>query len=198
MTILSPQPTALILLDFINDIVDPKGKLAGKGYAKYDAEFHALDTACDLLARARAKNTLIIHVRVGFSPDYKELPESSPLFGGAKKFDALKLDTWGTEFHSSVAPHKNEAVITKHRVSAFYDTPLSLLLKTNNIDTVIIAGCATDMAVQATARDAHDRDFHCIVAGDSCIAAGRDDHEQTLRMLAKIATVQVSADLFGL
>ena len=28
---------ALLLIDFINDIVDPKGKVSGKGYADFDA-----------------------------------------------------------------------------------------------------------------------------------------------------------------
>lgn len=64
--------TALVLIDFINDIVDPKGKLAAKGYARFHEKQGSLTVASDLLARARAKKWAIIHVRVGFSPDYSD------------------------------------------------------------------------------------------------------------------------------
>lgn len=188
--------TALVLIDFINDIVDPKGKLAAKGYARFHEKQGSLTVASDLLARARAKKWAIIHVRVGFSPDYKEQPEGSPLFGGAKKFNALRLGDWGTEFHPNLLPLPDEAVIIKHRVSAFYGTSLEIMLRTYGVRTIIFAGCATDMAVQAAARDAHDRDFACIIASDSCIAANDDDHEQTLRMITKIAVVKKSEGIF--
>lgn len=188
--------TALVLIDFINDIVDPKGKLAGKGYTQFDEKHGGLTVASDLLARARASKSAVIHVRVGFSPDYKEQPEGSPLFGGAKKFNALRLGDWGTEFHPKVSPVADEAVLVKHRVSAFYCTSLEMVLRTYGVRTIVIAGCATDMAVQAAARDAHDRDFACVIASDGCIAANDDDHEQTLRMITKIATVRKSEELF--
>jgi len=188
--------TALVLIDYINDIVDPKGKLAGKGYAQFDEKYRSLDCASDLLTRARARKVAVIHVRVGFSPDYKEQPEASPLFGAAKKFNALRLGDWGTEFYSKVSPVADEAVLVKHRVSAFYNTALETILRTYGARTIVLAGCATDMAVQAAARDAHDRDFACVIAGDSCIAASDDDHEQTLRMITKVASVKKSEEIF--
>ena len=94
-----------------------------------------------------------------------------------------------TGFHVKAAPLASEAVLNKHRVSAFFGTPLELLLRTYGVRKLFIAGCSTDMAVQAAARDAHDRDFACHVLGDCCIAANDDDHDQTLRMLTKVARV---------
>ena len=180
---------ALLLIDFINEIVHPDGKLAGKGYADFDARHGALARAGRLLRTARDAGFAVIHVGVGFSPDYKEQPEASPLFGGAKKFGVLQSGTWGTQFHAATAPLAGEAVLTKHRVSAFFNTPLELLLRTYGVRNVFIAGCATDMAVQSAARDAHDRDFACRVVGDCCIAASDEDHQQTLRLLAKLARI---------
>ncbi len=181
--------TTFIFIDFINDIVDPNGKLAGKGYAAFDQAHGILDKAASLLSFARAQNQLILHVAVGFSAGYPEQPEHSPLFGAAKKYGALQLGTWGTQFHPKVAPLEGERVVIKHRVSAFFGTPLDSVLRNKKIDHVIIAGCSTDMAVQTTAREAHDRDYQVSVIGDCCIAANDDDHSQTLRMLAKIAQV---------
>ena len=95
---------ALVLIDFINEIIDPAGKLAGKGYARFEADHHTLSNVSAALHAARATNTLIVYVRLGFSPTYVEQPGSSPLFGGARKVEALRLGGWGTEIHASISP----------------------------------------------------------------------------------------------
>ena len=82
---------ALLLIDFINEIVDLKGKSAGKGYTDFDARHGSLDRVSSLLNHARNNGFAVIHVGVGFSPDYKEQPEASPLFGGAKKLALSEL-----------------------------------------------------------------------------------------------------------
>lgn len=194
---LNDQNTGLILIDFINDIVDPKGKLAGKGYSRFIERHEVLAKLQRLLSAWRASNRFIAHVRVGFSPGYIEHPASSPLFGGAKKFSALELGTWGTEFHPTVLPKMNEPVVVKHRVSAFYATSLDLVLRTNGISRLVICGVATDLAVQSTVRDAHDRDYLVYVLRDCCAAASDQDHEQSLQLLSKIASVE-SLDSLGL
>ncbi|MDP2759784.1 MAG: isochorismatase family cysteine hydrolase [Sideroxyarcus sp.] len=181
--------TAVVLVDFINEIVDPKGKLAGKGYAEFDQRHGTMDRVNQLLLLARSRGFAVCHIGLRFSSDYREQPETSPLFGGAKKFGALMEGSWGAEFHLKAAPISGEACLPKHRVSAFYGTPLELLLRTYGVRRVLVAGCATDMAVQAAIRDAHDRDFLAVVVSDCCMAASDDDHNQTLRMLAKVAAV---------
>ncbi len=181
--------TALILIDFVNEIVAEEGKLAGKGYAAFVERHETLDRVSDLLKAGRSRGMYIVHVRVGFTSGYPEHPEASPLFGAAKKFGALQFGTWGTEFHTKVVPLKDETVIAKHRVSAFYATPLDLILRSQGIHKVVLVGVATDLAVQSAARDAHDRDYAVTVVADCCAAADDDDHNHALRQLKKIATV---------
>jgi len=189
---LANHPTmdnALLLIDFINDIVAPEGKLAAKGYADFAARHGTLDRVPTLLGHARRSGWLIVHVRIGFSPDYKEQPKGSPLFGHADKLGVLQLGSWGTEFHPAAAPLPGEAIVVKHRVNAFVGTPLDTLLRCRGIRRVLVAGCSTDVGVQTTARAAHDLDYECTVIGDCCMAPRDDDHEQTLRMLTKVARV---------
>ena len=186
---------ALVLIDFINEIVHPDGKLAAKGYSDFLTRHGTLGRVTKLLAHARGHGILPIHVRIGFSPDYKEQPLGSPLFGHAAKLGALQLGTWATEFHAQAAPLPGEAVLVKHRVNAFVGTALDVLLRTRGITEVAIAGCSTDVGVQTTARMAHDLDYACTVIGDCCAAPKDDDHEPTLRMLAKVVRVATLAEL---
>lgn len=187
--------SALILLDFINEVVDEKGKFAGKGYPAFVKEHGTLDNVNTAIAKARAKDVPVIFVRVGFSSDYREWPETSPLFGAAKKFGALQLGTWATEVHQSINKTEADFLITKHRVSAFYATSLEAILRTLKVDTLLLGGVATDLVVQSTARDAHDRDYRVVVLEDLCGAGSEEDHTNALRTLAKLAVVVKSTEV---
>src|SRR3989442_1695665 len=179
---------ALVCIDYINEIVHPNGKLAGKGYARFVDDHATFDRLREAQDRFRSRGDMVLHVRVGFSKNYDEHPAQSVLLGKAKQFEALQLGTWGTEFAEKVAPHSEEVVINKHRISAFHNTALDTILRVQRVDNVYLAGVATDLAVQSAARDAHDRDYLVTVLGDACAAANEEDHNTSLKLLEKIAS----------
>ena len=180
---------ALLCLDFENDIVHPDGKVSGKGYAVYNETHGTTAKLKALQERFRKAQLPVIHVRVGFTPDYAQQPKGSPLMGKAHEFGAFDLSGWGTEFLAEVAPLANELIITKHRVGAFHATNLALTLNTLEIDEVYLAGVATDMVVESTCREAHDHDFAVTVLADCCIAANNEDQQRSLTNMAKLATI---------
>ena len=186
---------ALLCMDFENDIVHPDGKASGKGYAAYNAEHNTLAILRAVQDQFRAAGLPVVHVRVGFSPSYAEQPKGSPLMGKAHEFGVFDLSGWGTEFLEEVAPQGDELVITKHRVSSFFGTPLELALKTMGVTEVFLTGVATDLVVESTAREAHDRDFAVHVIGDCCISANSEDQERSLTNMKKLATIMDSSEL---
>ena len=186
---------SLIAIDFVNEIVDPKGKLSGKGYGDFLERHGTLDRVEQLLRAARRAGLPIFHVRVGFSADYREQPEQSPLFGPARRNRVFIRDTWATEFHPRARPEPAETQILKHRVSAFYGTPLDMILRNLGIGEVLIAGVATDLAVQSAAREAHDRGYVVTIVSDCCASVSDSDHEDALRLLSKVAAVKTLAEI---
>ncbi len=184
----------LLLLDYINDLVDPNGAFASEGYPAFLSKHAVLDRVNAAIGKARQKGIPIIFVRVGFSPTYSECPENSPLFGAVRGSGALRLGSWGTELHQSLNRTEADLVVTKHRVSAFYATPLEILLSTHRADTLLLGGVATDFVVESTARDAHDRDYNVVVLEDLCGAASEEDHRGAIRFLAAIAKITTSVD----
>ena len=183
----------VLIIDFINDIVHPEGKIAAS--ANYIAHNNVIAKVNNVLTFARKEKHLIAHVKVGFSANYIECPEQSPIFGKAKEFKALQLGTWGTEFHHDIVSGSNDIVIVKHRVSALYATPLETILRSQKINTVIISGVSTNMAVETTARELHDRDYRIVIVKDACAAATTEIHEASLKSLERIATVCTSNEL---
>ena len=186
---------ALICMDFENDIVHPDGKVSGKGYAAYNAEHNTLATLQDAQGKFRDAGLPVVHVRVGFSPSYADQPKGAPLMGKAHEYGVFDLSGWGTEFLEGIGPQSDELVITKHRVGSFFGTPLELTLKTMGVTEVYLAGVATDMVVESTAREAHDRDFAVNVIADCCIAANAEDQARSLTNMQKLATILNCGDL---
>ncbi len=179
--------TAFIGLDYIFDIVHKDGKLArGAGHALDSAMIERVNQA---LAVSKSKGWLTVLVKVGFEPGYVNHPGDSPFFGPAAQYGALELGTPGTEFHPDIRADLADMVVVKPRVSPFYGTPLESALRSRKIERVVLAGVSTPWAVQAAARDAHDRDYRVVVVEDACAAATEAEHEASMALLRRIAKV---------
>jgi nicotinamidase-related amidase len=74
----------------------------------------------------------------------------------------------GTDIHDSAAHFEGEPIVYKHEPNSFLNTNLLELLKSWEIERVIITGMMTHMCVDATARAASDLGFQVIVAEDAC------------------------------
>jgi len=66
-----------------------------------------------------------------------------------------------------LAPLRGELVLTKNMLGAFSRTNLQQELQSRGVDTVIIAGLMTHLAVQATAGDAVTLGYRVVVAADA-------------------------------
>mgnify|MGYP000253432951 CR=1 FL=1 len=186
----SPTNKALLVIDYINEIVAPEGKLAAKGYAAFIKEHNTYSKLNKVIASFKDTGSPVIFIGVSFAIDYANQPKSSPLFGKAHDLGILAENTWSTQIYESIAYDKaGDTRLTKTRVSAFHNTELLTILRTNNITDVYLAGVATDLAVLSTALDAHDHDFTVFIVADACAAASNDDHNNALRTLKKVAGI---------
>ncbi|AYU90420.1 cysteine hydrolase family protein [Serratia sp. CY68630] len=179
--------TALIALDYIVDITHPEGKIARS--AQQVIERDVIVWANSALALARRKDWLRILVKVGFAAGYIDQPKQSRMFGQAHQFGAIALDQPGTAFHPDLASELGELTIVKPRVSAFYGTNLDAILRARRIERLVICGVSSTWAVQATARDAHDRDYQVWVLEEACAAATAQEHRISMETLATIADI---------
>ncbi|KEI36043.1 hypothetical protein FRA_24c01290 [Francisella sp. W12-1067] len=179
----------LLSIDFINEIVHPEGKLAAK-FIPNLVKNDVIGNANLAISKARANDIQVIHVKVGFSANYIECPENSPIFSNAKKFNALELGKWGTKIYDQIDVKANDHIVIKHRISAFYNTDLECVLKANDFKDIIIMGVSTDMAVELTAREAHDRDYNVTVLEDACTTYSEAAHVASINNISRVASVK--------
>jgi nicotinamidase-related amidase len=145
---LQPAHTALLLLN-LSPVFYARGAQDG-----FNALLiRTLPAIQNLLARAREAGVMIIHGCSASGP-YWTL-ERTPVMAG---FEA----------------RNDEQVVACYRSSAFADSQLQILLRSNCIRTVVVAGAPTNGTVETTAREAADKDYHVVVA-DDCVAVRDPD-----------------------
>ena len=166
-------------------------------YTKDDKE-NFLARVASVLDWARANKIQVIHIRVGFRPGLPEVSTRNPFFAPIKDSAQHQQLFQGSigEIHPAVSPLADEVVVVKHRISAFIGTDLDMILRANDIETLILIGIATSGVVLSTALDASDNDYRIFVVSDCCADLDPELHSVLLeKFLPKRATVLKAADL---
>jgi nicotinamidase-related amidase len=189
------QKSVFLVLDMQNDLVHEEGPSGSGPLGKQVREREILSKTASAIAKAREAEILVGFVRVGFSAGYPECPVASPIFGPARKNGIFKLGTWGTEIHSLLEQKEGDLQVIKNRVSPFYATNLEAQLRAQNISRIYCSGVSTQAVVQATVRDAHDRDYEIIVLEDCCAAHEAVEHQNSMQSLARFCVTTSSGSV---
>ncbi len=94
--------------------------------------------------------------------------------------------TFEHEVIAPLAPAPGELVIDKNTSSALNSTGIEGLLRNMDVETLVLAGMATDMCVETTARDASDRGFNVIVVEDATATFFEHHHRAALSAFARV------------
>jgi ureidoacrylate peracid hydrolase len=83
---------------------------------------------------------------------------------------------------SGLAVDASDMTVIKNRYSALIPGSSSLerLLRSLDIDTLLVAGTKTNICCEATARDAMMLDFKVVMVSDCCAALSDDEHRSAL------------------
>lgn len=170
---------AIVVIDFQKSLTNselPAG-------SNMDAE---IDQTLKLLKVAREYQIPVFYTIVA----YENVEEGGHL---VKKIPALKAWKVGTELvelDDRIQKMEGEHIITKKFGSSFAGTNLLSLLNYHKCDTVILTGCSTSGCVRATAYDAIQNGFHCLIPRECVADRSRLAHEVNLMdMDARLADV---------
>lgn len=121
---------------------------------------------------AHQKEIPVLYVVVGFRPGMPEGNPRNKAFGSMPKerIDAM------TEAHPVITPIDGDVVVTKRRFSAFTGSDLAVLLRSKNIEHLILAGISTSGVVLSTVREAADKDYRMTILSDLCADSDAEVH----------------------
>ena len=159
--------SALMVMDLQNGIVERIGD---------DKEFMA--RMQKVIAHARKIALPIIYVTVKFRAGYPDVNPKNKLFSALKAGQMQFEDgSPATEVHKDFAPQAGDLHVVKRRVGAFSGSDLDVVLRSQQIDHLILTGISTSGVVLSTLRAAADLDFDLTVIADCCVDRDPEVHK---------------------
>jgi nicotinamidase-related amidase len=197
MTVTDPARTALVLVDMQNDFLHPDGAYGRAGVS--DPAIAALPEKLAPVAEAmRTAGGWIVSTHFTLVPGKGGEPFISAHLKKLRPFLGKGDFVPGSFGHDLIDALKPaDLAVEKVAFSAFYQSRLEFVLDRAGIDTLIFGGIVTNGGVASTVRDAHVRDFHCIVLRDGCAAFNAEAHDATITSLGTIATVSTCAGIIA-
>jgi nicotinamidase-related amidase len=164
--------TALMIMDIQGAIVD-----------QFDDAASLLASIRRALDHARANDVMVIYVRVAFRTGAPEVHRRNRIFSHLSGGSGYEEEGTATRIHEAVAPLADEIVVTKRRVSAFSGSDLDMILRSSEIEELVLCGLSTSGVVLSTLRQAADLDYQLVVLSDGC---GDRDPEVHRVLLEKV------------
>ncbi len=172
------HPTALLLIDLINDFEFPRGD------ELFEQALPIAPRIAELKKRAADEGIPAIYINDNFGKWQSRFEE---IVG-----HCLQDGVRGRSFVEQLVPSERDYFVLKPKHSGFYQTPLDLLLKHLGTKRLILTGVSTNSCVLFTANDAYMRDLELIVPQDCVAACNPREHNFAIEQMKSMLKADVS------
>ncbi|MBS7456984.1 cysteine hydrolase family protein [Coralloluteibacterium stylophorae] len=156
--------TALVVIDMIGDFAFPGGAALAR---RAQPVAHAI---ADLKRRLGRHGVPTIYANDNYGHWRSDFRDIVARCGGADSLGAPVVD--------ALRPTSEDYFVIKPRHSAFYGSPLEMLLDSLDVRVLVLAGMAGDRCVLATAADAHMRGFRMLAPADCVLSESAARHRR--------------------
>lgn len=165
------SPVALLIVDMINDFEFPGGE------ELFAATQPVAERITHLKQRAKTARIPVLYVNDNFGKWRSDFREQIR--------HCLEDGIRGEEIVRGLKPEEDDYFILKPKHSAFYETPLQLLLSYLQVRTLILTGIAGDSCILFTAGDAFLRDYRLFIPSDCIASQSSEANERSLEHMRK-------------
>lgn len=204
--LVDPSRAALVLVDIQRDFVERGFAFDALGIDLSMYPAMILRTS-RLLHAARRAGLRVVHIQMTTLPGRQSDSPAQMRFN-MRMHSRFRRDrppltysimgTKGHEFIDAVKPLAGEMVVQKYRSSGFWGTNLNMLLRSNGIETLLMAGCTTEGCVESTARDGLFNDFYVVIVEDCVASDDREQHDASLLLMRNRFDVSSSDEIIGI
>ena len=179
-----PARTALVVVDLQNGFMAP-------GQPAEIAQAREIVPAVNRLAAAtRAAGGTVVWIQNTITPESEQswsvyLGNFADDEWGPRMRRAFTPGDFGHALYSSLAVRTGDLTVRKYRFSALVQgaSDLDAILRARGIDTLIIAGTATNVCCESTARDAMMLNYKVFFMSDANACRTDQEHNATLAIL---------------
>jgi len=183
---LDPATTALVLIDLQQGIL-PYAK------APHDAAA-VIANAVPLAAAFRARKASVVRVKVGFSADGGDMLKATV---DAPNPPGAPPSNWLAD-PADLPTVAGDIAILKRQWGAFHGTELDLQLRRRGIRTIVLAGIATAVGVESTARFAWELGYDIVFAEDATSGPDAAMHANSFgKVFPRLGRVRTTAEVLA-
>lgn len=188
---LDPARTAILVIDVQKDNLHPDGVNRNSGSVQHAEQQNLVSRIGTITGAARTAGSPVIHNWFVVSPQGREMRDNVPMFAGLMQA-GVRRGTWGAEPMDGAEPQTGDHVIERFRMSPFNGTQLDILLRSLNVDTIVLTGAFTNFAVEHAARDGADAGYRIVLVGDATSTMSAEWQRATtdyaMKMLGTVTT----------
>ncbi|PYZ93897.1 isochorismatase [Salipaludibacillus keqinensis] len=165
------QHVAILLVDMISDydFVD--------GEKLFKHTVPAAENLAELKKKAQQLEIPVLYVNDNYGKWQSDFPGI---------VDEMRQSERGKKIVDLLEPVETDYFILKPQYSAFFMTPLELLLEYLNVKSLIIAGVAGNMCVHFTANDAFMRDYKLYIPSDCVASNSSEENDEALHLMERV------------
>jgi nicotinamidase-related amidase len=187
--------TALVVVHMQNAICKSPSPLEFLGHCRATQEDGIIPHIADLLAAFRNHDLPVIYV-VAVHPDEPQIPAYGAFWQGLPELHVNQLGTRDVQVVDELAPQDGEPVVHNWPFDIFRCTDVEQWLRERDVETVVLVGVATGMAINIAAYQLADRFFSLIVPSDCVTDGNRRLHDAIMSgIMPVIGLVTTSADV---
>lgn len=167
----------LIIVDMLNDFIDPKGAL----YCGPDAQ-EIVPFIAERLSEYRRAGGQVIFLQDAHDKEdleFEKFPEH------------CVAGTWGSQIIAELTPLSNEILIPKKRYSGFYRTDLERVLADFAPEVVEVTGVCTSICVMDTVGGLANRDYAVVVPVGGVADFDPEFHLFALKRMSRLYGAEV-------
>jgi nicotinamidase-related amidase len=96
--------------------------------------------------------------------------------------NAFVKGTWGAEICEQMAPAEADIIVEgKRGLDTFATTNLDFILRSRDVDTVVLGGFLTNCCVESTMRTAYEKGYEVITLADCVAATSAEEHDNAIK-----------------
>jgi ureidoacrylate peracid hydrolase len=185
----NPKDTAILVIDL------QKGFVNEGAFCEVPAARKMLPRLQRLLDVCKKQSIPVIYTRMSHqfirSTVYPDLwpnhfkPDGTPiLVPGSKEFELIE----------ELKVEEGDILLDKDRYSAFFGTPLDLILKEKGVKTLIVTGLASNVCCESTAREAFFLNYRVIFVDDLNVTLNDEMHRWAVENIRLVFGYVLSSD----
>jgi len=165
------SPVALLIVDMINDLDFPGNEYLIELAPALAENIASLKRAC------KQHRIPVIYANDNRGRWRSDFPRVLA--------EATRTESKGRNMVQRIAPHEDDYIVLKPKHSAFYATPLDVILTYLQVKTIIIAGITTNSCVMLTVSDAYVRDLKTLLVSECVAGQSEEDQRKAIERMEK-------------